>query len=307
MIRGTRHLTRPARTLIALLTVAMILVGACSGGSSTKGSKGNWKLVGSDTPSMLADLAKAVDGEKPIAVTLWRPHWAYAAYDLKDLDDPKGAMGQGDRIWAVADKRWAVANPELAEALSEFSLTGDQLSSLENLIFNENDGNAPKGVRAWLADKDNKALAAGWTDRIVGDGLTITIGQTTDDVAVAVTELWKQLLAAKQVDVNVQKLEAKPLFAAMGKGDVDVFLDARLPTANASEWAATGDSLTKLSRWYQGTAELTIAVPRYVKIDSMTQLDAHWRDFDARIVGAGPDAPVTRITEKKMMPAYGLR
>ncbi len=52
---------------------------------------------------MLAALDGAIADKKPIVVTLWHPHWAYAKYELKDLEDPKGTLGQAEQvnIWPV--------------------------------------------------------------------------------------------------------------------------------------------------------------------------------------------------------------
>jgi glycine betaine/proline transport system substrate-binding protein len=54
------------------------------------------ELVESSTPAMLAELKKATDAGQNIAVTLWRPHWAYNAFPVKDLADPKGLLGDAE-------------------------------------------------------------------------------------------------------------------------------------------------------------------------------------------------------------------
>lgn len=41
------------------------------------------------TGSMLAELETAIDsGAENVAVALWQPHWAYAAYPIQNLADP---------------------------------------------------------------------------------------------------------------------------------------------------------------------------------------------------------------------------
>jgi glycine betaine/proline transport system substrate-binding protein len=46
------------------------------------GLDGSMKLKTSSTPAMLAALDGAIKDKKPIVVTLWHPHWAYAKYQL---------------------------------------------------------------------------------------------------------------------------------------------------------------------------------------------------------------------------------
>ncbi len=62
----------------------------------------DYDLVEGSTPAMLAELQRALDGEEPVVVTLWHPHWAYSAYDIKDLEDPEGAMGDAEQLHAIA-------------------------------------------------------------------------------------------------------------------------------------------------------------------------------------------------------------
>ncbi len=50
----------------------------------------NIELMASSGPMMTAALKKAVDEGEWVAVTGWKPHWKFARWDLKFLDDPKG-------------------------------------------------------------------------------------------------------------------------------------------------------------------------------------------------------------------------
>src|SRR5690606_36708802 len=94
----------------------------------------------SSTPAMLTELSAAIDAGENIAVTLWRPHWAYDAFPIKGLEDPEGALGEPDDIYAYGNADFAATYPDVAEWIAGFQLDDEQLHSLENIMFNEMNG-----------------------------------------------------------------------------------------------------------------------------------------------------------------------
>src|SRR5699024_9179132 len=109
------------------------------------------EFIISSTPAMLAELkSRTADGEN-VVVTLWRPHWAYDEFPIRDLEDPKGIMGEAEEIHTVGRKGFAADQPEVAALGKALELTDEQLTSLENIMFNEDEGKAPDAsVRTWL-------------------------------------------------------------------------------------------------------------------------------------------------------------
>lgn len=99
---------------------------------------------------MLAALKKATDAKQPIVVTLWRPHWAYAAYPIKDLQDPKGVMGSAEQIHAIGKKGFANDFPEVDAMMKKFTMDDNKLASLEQAVLQTNKDNPDKGVTEWL-------------------------------------------------------------------------------------------------------------------------------------------------------------
>jgi len=97
---------------------------------------GSMDFVTSSTPAMLAELTAAMKKGDDVAVTLWRPHWAYDEFDLKDLKDPKGALGEAESIHSIGSADFAKKFPEVAGWVKGFSLDSDLLYSLENVMFN---------------------------------------------------------------------------------------------------------------------------------------------------------------------------
>lgn len=93
-------------------------------------------FVTSSTPAMLADLKASIAKEEDVVVTLWRPHWAYDAFPIKDLEDPKGALGKNEEIHTIAKKSIKDDFPTASKWMSDFSMDSDTLYSLENALVN---------------------------------------------------------------------------------------------------------------------------------------------------------------------------
>ncbi|MFJ3204300.1 ABC transporter permease/substrate binding protein [Streptomyces sp. NPDC086989] len=124
------------------------------------GLDGEYRVVDGSTPGMLAELKRAYEKREPVAVVLWSPHWAYASYDLKKLEDPRGAWGKGDGIHTLARKGFAADEPEVASWLRSFKMTEAQLTGLEAEIQEAGKGNEQQAVRSWLKDHPEIAKAA---------------------------------------------------------------------------------------------------------------------------------------------------
>ena len=55
-----------------------------------------FEFTTSSTAAMLTEIQAATEAGENIVVTLWHPHWAYAAFPIKDLTDPEGALGTAE-------------------------------------------------------------------------------------------------------------------------------------------------------------------------------------------------------------------
>lgn len=109
----------------------------------------------SSTPAMLTELKNAEDSGDNIAVTLWRPHWAYQEYDVRDLEDPEGAMGGTEKIMNFSRSGFGDDNPYAAQLVKNLVLDDDALFSLEDVMFNEDNyggENLDEAVDEWLQD-----------------------------------------------------------------------------------------------------------------------------------------------------------
>lgn len=124
------------------------------------GLEGTYDVVDGSTPAMLAELKRAYARHQPVLVTLWSPHWAYSDYDLKKLEDPKGAWGKGDGVHTLARKGFTADNPLVGRWLKDFSMTEEQLTGLEARIQKAGKGREQDAVRDWL--RDHPGLVDKW-------------------------------------------------------------------------------------------------------------------------------------------------
>ena len=119
----------------------------------------DYKLVTSSGPAMTAALGKAIDNGEPIVVTGWAPHWKFAKWDLKVLEDPKLSLGEIENIHKYARKGLEEDMPEVAAFLKNFRMTEAELGDLMGAI--EEDSGEPLDVaRDWMNAHED--LINGW-------------------------------------------------------------------------------------------------------------------------------------------------
>ncbi|MEN1967870.1 glycine betaine ABC transporter substrate-binding protein [Lentibacillus sp. N15] len=119
----------------------------------------DFKLVESSDAAMSAELKKSYEAEDPIVTTLWQPHWAFARWDLKFLDDPKNVYGDPDKMYWFSREGFEEDYPEVTKWFDQWNMTHEQLSDLMN-VMEEYDKNPEKGAKKWI--DDNQDLVDKW-------------------------------------------------------------------------------------------------------------------------------------------------
>ncbi|MFD7227278.1 ABC transporter permease/substrate binding protein [Streptomyces sp. NPDC059881] len=278
------------------------------------GLEGEFEVVDGSTPGMLAELKRAYDKKEPIVTTLWSPHWAYSAYDLKKLKDPKGTWGKGDGIHTLARKGFSAENPQVGKWLKSFKMTEEQLTGLEAKIQETGKGKEQDAVRAWL--EENPGLADKWTP-VAKAGKPAKGGEDERERAlnvawfpweedIAATYLWKAVLEERGYTMNLKQFEVGPMYTALSRGQIDVQFDGWLPSTQKKYWDKYGDKLTDIGSWY-GPTSLEIAVPSYVEgVDSLEDLKGRGGEFKGRVVGIEPGTETMNILKNDVLPGYGL-
>lgn len=119
----------------------------------------DYELLEGSGATMTAMLKKAEDKKEPIVVTGWQPHWKFAAWDLKFLDDPKGSFGDAEDIYSLSRLGFEEDMPEVTQFLKNFKLDSQQLGSLMDDI--QNSDKDPLDVsKEWI--NNNKDLVNSW-------------------------------------------------------------------------------------------------------------------------------------------------
>ncbi|MGW7267618.1 ABC transporter permease/substrate binding protein [Streptomyces sp. NPDC054842] len=269
-----------------------------------------YEVVDSSTPAMLAELKRAYAKKKPVAVTLWSPHWAYSDYRLKKLKDPKGAWGKGDGVHTLSRKGFAQGDPVVAKWLKDFRMTEKQLTGLEAEINKAGKGRQQDAVRAWLKRNpgvvDKLAPVKSASDAPAEAKRAVNVAWFPWDEDVAVTYLWKNVLARRGYTLNLKQMDVGPVYTGLASGDLDVNFDAWLPYAQKNYWDKHKDDLKDLGTWYEPTS-LEVAVPSYVKgVKSLEDLKGKAGTFDGKIIGIEPGTGEMNLLKKKVLPGYGL-
>ncbi|WP_427109773.1 glycine betaine ABC transporter substrate-binding protein [Lysinibacillus xylanilyticus] len=122
----------------------------------------DWNLLTSSSGAMTTSLAKAIKNKEDIVVTGWSPHWKFAKYDLKYLEDPKGVYGGEETINTFARKGLKEDQPDVYSVLDNFHWTSEDLESVMLEIM---DGKDPKeAAKDWVEANADKV--AEWTKDI---------------------------------------------------------------------------------------------------------------------------------------------
>lgn len=138
-----------------------------------------------------------------------------------------------------------------------------------------------------------------------GGSKNVTIGYIPWDEDLAVTEVWKQILEKKGYTVDTKQLDAGPLFSGVASGDLDAFFDVWLPNTHKKYWNKYGDQVHDNGIWFQ-PADLGLAVPDYVKAQSISDLKGSASKYNGEITGIEASAGEMGVVKDSVVPKYGL-
>lgn len=112
------------------------------------------ELVSGSSAAMAASLKKSIDSEEWTVVTLWSPHWAFNSWDLKYLEDPKGAYGAEDHVETLARTGLEAEKPNLYGILTRFQWTHDDIQSV--MVDIDNGMTPEEAAKKWVQSNPEK-------------------------------------------------------------------------------------------------------------------------------------------------------
>ncbi|WP_251548598.1 glycine betaine ABC transporter substrate-binding protein [Neobacillus muris] len=228
----------------------------------------DWTLVEGSSAAMTAALKKAYDKKEPIIVTGWTPHWMFASFDLKYLEDPKGVFGQDENINTIVRTGLKTDAPEAYQVLDNFNWTADDMAVVMDDIQG---GTSPEDAAAsWV--KDNAEKVSEWTDgvsKVSGDKLTL--GYVAWDSEIASTNVVGKVLTDLGYKVTLRQVEAGPMWTGVADGSLDGIVAAWLPSTHADYYEKYKGKFEDLGENLKGT-KLGLVVPAYMDIDSIEDL-----------------------------------
>ena len=120
----------------------------------------DYKLQASSGAAMIAELTRAEDKQDSIAVTGWVPHWMFAKWKLRFLDDPKGIYGAAETVNSIGSKGLEKKAPEVAAFLKKFQWASkDEIGEVMLAI---QEGAKPEAAaKDWVAKHPERV--AEWT------------------------------------------------------------------------------------------------------------------------------------------------
>lgn len=106
-------------------------------------------LKASSGPVMTAILKRAIDKNEWVVVTGWKPHWKFARWELKFLEDPKKSYGEVETVYAVGHAGFRQDFPDVTTLLENFILTDQQLGEVMGLMA-ESEADPYEVTKQWV-------------------------------------------------------------------------------------------------------------------------------------------------------------
>ncbi|MEH7342313.1 glycine betaine ABC transporter substrate-binding protein [Bacillus sp. JJ1532] len=227
-----------------------------------------WQLVEGSSAAMVAVLKKAIDKKEPIIVTGWSPHWMFSSFDLKYLEDPKGAFGKAENINTIVRKGLDQDAPGAYKILDQFFW---ETSDMENVMVEIEKGADPAdAAEKWIAANPDKV--AKWTNGAqAGNGEKVKLVYVAWDTEIASTNVIAKVLEQNGYDVTLSQVEVGPMFAGIANGSADAMVAAWLPTTHLEYYNTYKNDIVDLGPNLKGT-KLGLVVPNYVDINSIEDL-----------------------------------
>ena len=128
-------------------------------GEAIKAYNLDYTLMPSSGSAMTAELARAENAKKPIIVTGWKPHWMFAKYKLKFLEDPKKVFGEAEHVDNIVNPELEKKAPTVVAFLKKFQWKPGEIDSV--MLATTNGAKPAAAADAWITAHGDRV--ASWT------------------------------------------------------------------------------------------------------------------------------------------------
>ncbi|MDY0396019.1 glycine betaine ABC transporter substrate-binding protein [Virgibacillus halophilus] len=227
-----------------------------------------WEVETSSSGAMATALGEAIKKKDPIVITGWSPHWMFAKYDLKYLDDPKGVFGKAETINTMTRKGLKDDMPNAYKVLDNFKWSKDDI---EEVMLDIQDGKDPEEAAQKWIDK-NKDTVDKWTKGVEkSNGEKVKLVYVEWDTEIASTNVIGKVLEDLGFKVNITPLDNAVMWKAVADGEADGMVAAWLPATHGDLYEQYKDDVDNLGENLEG-AKIGLVVPKYMDIDSIEDL-----------------------------------
>lgn len=297
MLRNNHRLA-----LLTVLALLMLVVVGCTAAQEARegkiGDKFNWEIIGiepgagimkatekaieeyglegwtlkdSSSAAMVAALKSAIEEGRWIVVTGWTPHWKFARWDLKYLEDPKGVYGGEEHIATIVRKGLKQDAPAAYRMLDNFYWQPSDMEAVM-LDINVNGLDPDEAAEKWI--RENRDKVEKWIPEgePMGNLNKIKLGYVEWDSEIASTHVVKHVLMDIGYNVELKAVDAGVMWSGIGAGHFDAIVAAWLPHTHGDYYAKVKNKVENLGPNLEG-AKIGLVVPAYVTIDSIEDLN----------------------------------
>ena len=124
-------------------------------------SEVGYEVLAATPPEWFGTFREAVKRNEWVIFPLWQPHWVNAAYEVRRLDDPKGAYGEPDTAYLLGHRSLREKLPaSTIRLLSNIRLSIEAVTKMDRMVNVER--LSPRdSARRWM--EENADLVQSWS------------------------------------------------------------------------------------------------------------------------------------------------
>ena len=111
-------------------------------------------LVSGSGAAMTETLGRKIENREWVVVTGWTPHWKFARWDLKYLEDPKNIYGGAEAIHTMVRTGLKIDDPRLYRLLDNFHWETEDIQQVMDMI--RKSGKPYESAVSWINQNPDK-------------------------------------------------------------------------------------------------------------------------------------------------------